>query len=827
MKFQWKKVLPHVVAILVFAIVTMAYFAPVFFDNKDLAQGDVTSYMGWGDDVRQHYQKTGEISFWSNAMFAGMPANYAYPPKSNNVFQYVAHIAECFMPTNTAGVFFVYLIGFYIFMLCIGCSPWLSIFGALAYALCSYNIIIIDAGHVSKALVMGTIAPIVGGVILCYRGRYALGAIVTILSVGLNVFWNHQQVTFYILIMLACLAICYLVYAIKEHRFKQYIAASAILVASALLAASPAVDKLLPTMDFSKETMRGGAVLKNDAKGEKENAGLNIDYAYMWSYGKAETMTLLIPNFYGASSNYNLGTDSHFYEAVKPTGQASQIVKNSPTYWGDQPFTSGPVYAGAIICFLFVLGLLICKGKERWWLLAATIIAIVLSWGKNLPGLNNWLFYHLPLYNKFRTPSMALVIANFTMAAMAMICLKEIIERKNDLKFNNRMLYIAFGVVGGLCLFFALFGSSLFSFQSSVDAQLPDWALSGLIEDRKAMLTGDAWRSFIFILLAAVVLWLYQNEKIKQQNIIVVVVGLLCFIDLWSVDRRFVNDDSFISARQARTLQASAIDEQIRQDRDPNYRVLNLTTNTFNESRTSYFHKSIGGYSPVKLRRYQDIIDYYLSGQISMPVISMLNTKYVIVNTQQGPMAQLNPEAMGNCWFVDSLQWVNTPDEEIVALGTTNLHTTALVDKEWAKCLPGADKLAGHDSTAFIRMDSLVNPGYITYTTSAAMPRLAVFSEVFYKTWHCYIDGKEAPIARANYILRAVEVPEGQHKIEFRCVDDVYLSSHRISLIASIAVGVVLLALIALLFICRRKETAVADEAPLVSNDTITKQKKR
>lgn len=827
MKIQWKKILPHVVAIVVFILVTMVYFAPIFFDNKDLPQGDVTSYVGWGDDVRQHYKNTGEISYWSNAMFAGMPANYAYPPKSNNVFQYVAHVAECFLPTNTAGVFFVYLLGFYIFMLCIGCSPWLSIFGALAYALCSYNIIIIDAGHVSKALVMGTIAPIVGGVILCYRRRYALGAIVTLLSVGLNVFWNHQQVTFYILIMLACLAICYLVFAIKERQLKHYFIASAILVVSAVLAAAPAVDKLVPTMDFSKETMRGGAVLQNDAQGQKENAGLNIDYAYMWSYGKAETMTLLIPNFYGASSNYNLGKDSHFYEALKQTGQASQIVKNSPTYWGDQPFTSGPVYAGAIICFLFVLGLLICKGRERWWLLAATVIAIVLSWGKNLPGLNNWLFYHLPLYNKFRTPSMSLVIANFTMAAMAMICLKEIVERKNDRKFNNRMLYIAFGVVGGLCLFFALFGGSLFDFQGSVDKQLPDWAISGLIEDRKAMLTGDAWRSFIFIFLAAVAISLYQNEVIKKSNVVIVVVGLLCFIDLWSVDRRFVNDDSFISARQAREIQPSDIDRQIMQDPDPNYRVLNLTTNTFNESRTSYFHKSIGGYSPVKLRRYQDIIDYYISGNISTPVVSMLNTKYIIFNTQQGPRYQINPEAMGNCWFVDSIRWVKTPDEEIYDLRTVNLHTTAIMDESWKGQVKDVAALEGEDSTAVIRMDSLVNPGYITYSSISQRARMAVFSEVFYKTWHCYIDGNEVPIKRANYILRAVEIPAGQHKIEFKCVDDVYLASHSVSLVASIAVCVVLLGFIALLIIMNLRSKQTVDEVPVVDNKSITKQKKR
>lgn len=798
MKLNWKKIVPHLVAIVVFYLLTIAYFSPIFFDNKDLPQGDVVSYLGMGNDARQHYEKTGEISFWSNAMFGGMPSNYTYPPRTNNVFNFISKAFEGFLPINTAGVLFAYLIGFYIFMLAIGCSPWLSIVGAIVYSFCSYNLIIIDAGHVSKGLVMATIAPIAGGVILCYRKKYIEGSLLTLISVGLNVVLNHQQISYYVIIMLACMAICYLIYAIREKNFKNYIVASAILLCVALLSVTPAVDKLIPTYDYSKETMRGGAVLQNDNKGEKEKAGLDIDYAYMWSYGKAETMTLLIPNFYGGSSNYNLGNESKFYEALRPTGQASVYSKNAPAYWGDQPFTSGPVYAGAIICFLFILGLLICKGPERWWIIAATIIAILMSWGRNLPSLNNWIFYNLPMYNKFRTPSMSLVIANFTMAAMAMMCLKNIIDKKEDKKYYNKMLYIAFGVVGGLCLFFCLFGSGIFNFTGATDKQLPDWALSALIEDRQSMLSGDAWRSFLYILIAAVIIWLYQNNVIKKQNVVIAIVGFLCLIDLWSVDKRFFNEENFVPARQAKNIQATEIDNKIMEDTDPNYRVLNLTTNTFNESRTSYYHKSIGGYSPAKLRRYQDIIDFYISGNLSWPVLNMLNTKYIIFNTQNGPAFQQNPDAMGNCWFVDEIKWMQSPDEEILAIGTEDMHRIATIDKEWKSQIKDEKALQGVDSTAKIELKEMNGPGNIIYSSYSPKAQFAVFSEVFYKTWRCYIDGNEVPIERANYLLRGVEVPAGQHDIEFKCVDELYLICHRWSMIASIVVCLMILSLLGL-----------------------------
>lgn len=806
MKFNWKKIVPHLVAIAVFYLLTILYFSPVFIDGKGLMQGDIISWYGMGQDIRENYESTGKISFWTNSMFGGMPGNMCFGQKQNSIFKRIfAPLFEGFLPTDTVGILFAYMIGFYIFMLAIGCSPWLSIFGALAYAFCSYNIIIIEAGHVSKGLVMSTIAPIAGGVILCYRKRYTLGALITLIAVGMNICWNHQQISYYVILMLVCAAISYLAYAIKEKEIKHYFAASLILLCVAALAVTPALDRLVPTMDYSKETMRGGAVLQNDKNGEKETSGLDIDYAYMWSYGKAETMTLLIPNFYGGNSHYNIGNESHFYEVLKPTGQASAYCKAAPMYWGDQPFTSGPVYGGAIICFLFVLGLMMCKCKERWWLLAAAILGILLSWGRNFPSLNNWIFYNLPLYNKFRTPSMALVITNFTMAAVAMMCIKSIIDKECDKKNANRMLYIAFSIVGGLCLFFALFGSSIFSFESKSDAQLPDWAVTALVQDRQEMLSSDAWRSFWFILLAAAIVWLYQNDVIKKGNIAIVVIGMLCLIDVWSVDKRFLNENSFVPKRQTTTIEPTDIDKQIMEDKDPDYRVLNLTTNTFNESRTSYFHKSIGGYSAAKLRRYQDIIDYHLNGNISWPVINMLNTRYIIFNTEQGPRFQRNFDAMGNCWFVDSISWQQSPNEEILAIGTENLHNVATMDIEWKEQIKDETILTGRDSAATIELAEYVNPGKLIYKSSSNKPQLAIFSEVYYKTWKCYIDGEKVPIERANYILRAVAVPAGNHEIVFECVDDLFQIWHKWSLVASIVVSIVILGLVTMIFYNKKK----------------------
>ena len=807
MNDKLKKALPHIAAIILFIGLSLIYFYPVITENKDLFQGDISNMVGWGKDLKDYHEKTGEYAFWSNSMFSGMPANYTYSAPYVNIFSTIGHAMLLRLSTYHTGVLFLYLLGFYIFLISIGCKPLLSVIGAIAYAFTSYNLIIIDVGHVNKALAMGTMAPILGGIILCYRKKYLWGIITTLIFTGINIMWGHQQISFYLLLTILILAVVYLIYAIKEKTLKDYFISSGILVVVAGLAVAPSLGTLLSTIDYSKDTMRGGAVLQKSTEGEKESSGLDIKYAFDWSYGKAETMTLLIPNFHGSSSGYDIGENSEFYRTLKKLGQgnqqAAQMSKHAPMYWGDQRFTEGPPYAGAIICFLFILGLIIVKGPEKWWLLGATILSFVMSWGRNFEVINNFLFYHLPMYNKFRVPSMALIIAEVTMATLAVLALKEIFNHKENRKTYLMPVYISAGITGGLCLIFALFGGSLMSFTGFIDTQLqgnyPAELMAAIVSDRKSMLTSDAWRSFIFIALATGVLWYYINNTFKTAHLITI-IGVLILVDLWTVDKRFLNYDSFVEKKEIGKIIPTDVDNYILQDPDPNYRVLNLGQNTFQESRTSYFHKSIGGYSPAKLQRYQDIIDHYFSGNINMNILNMLNAKYIIMPSQQGQQTvQPNPTALGNAWFVNEIKWVNSPDEEIVALKDFNPTQTAFIDKEWQTVSTGWESLQHEeDSTAFIRLTDYANPGNLFYESSSTMPHLAVFSEVHYKTWHAYIDGKEVPLVRVNYILRGLEVPAGNHKIEFKCIDDIYLRGAKISKISSAVVGILLLCLFGL-----------------------------
>lgn len=799
-KAIWQQSWPHLVAVSIFVVLVMVYFAPQVFEGKQLPQGDMISSYGMGHDAKEYHEQTGEWSHWSNAMFGGMPYNATSGVDSKSVFRPVAQWVKCGFNGLTSGVLWLLLIGFYIFMLAVGCSPWLSIVGAIAFAFGSYNLIIIDAGHVTKGWVLATMPAVIGGCLLCYHKKYIAGFIVTLLATGLNVYWNHQQISYYTLLMLIPLAVNYFIYALREKEQKHFWVASCVLLIAAVMALIPAADKLVTTWDYSKETMRGGAVLHGAADSEAGKSGLNRDYAFMWSYGKAETMTLLIPNFYGGSSNYPLGEKSETYSTIKKyagASQAKQFVKSVPTYWGDQPFTSGPVYAGAIICFLFILGLMVVPQKERWWLLVAAVIGIVMSWGRNLPGLNNWLFDHLPLYNKFRTPSMSLVMTTTAMAMMGMLALKEVIDRKVTMK----QVGIAGGVSAGLCLLFAIFPSLAGTFSAQVDAQMPEWLTSAIIADRQHMLTSDAWRSIEFVLLAAVGIVVYLRAEKMKGIVIVVILGALIIGDLWAVDKHYLNDSHFVAKKQ-QLITPTAADKQILADKDPDYRVLNLASNTFNESRTSYFHKTIGGYSPAKLRRYQDIIDYYLSGKINMNVLNMLNTRYVI--TQQG--VQHNPDAFGNAWFVRQVEWVNTPNEEIEAIGDADLREVAFVDTCWQSKVQGALAMT---QPAKIELTKYANPGNLFYESESVEDGMAVFSEVYYKTWKAFVDGKEVPVLRANYILRAIEVPAGKHTIEFRCQDELLEKTQVVSVVASCVI--VLVVLLLLVYCIKRKKDESAD----------------
>ena len=830
--FNWKNIVPHVAAVLTFLLLTLVYFSPVL-EGKDIKQDDAIGSMGWGKDARDYHEESGEYSYWSNAMFSGMPCNYTFSPQPDNVFKPIGEVVTLNIfgaSYRHIGCIFLTFIGCYILLLALGCRPWLGIAGSIAYTLGSYNFIIIDAGHMNKSLVIATMAPLIGGIILCYRRKLLIGALVTLVFAGLNIYWSHQQVSYYVLLTAIIMAIVYFIYALRGKWLKYYFKATAVLAVVAILAAAPAVGILLPTSDYAKSSMRGGSEL--DVKDGEKSTGLDTDYAFAWSYGKAESLTLLVPNLYGSASASNVGTDSELYKAYRDimihgyadmvleqnpgasereamryiTGNreimreintdAANFVRYAPTYWGEQPGTSGPVYAGAIACFLFVLGLIIVRGPEKWWLLAATLFSLILAWGNNMPGINNFLFEYMPLYNKFRAPSMALVITTLTMSTLAILAVKRFIEdAKNDIKLS-KALYIALGITGGITLLLAVVPDVFFDFTSTGDsrfAQIPG-LLDAMIQQRRAMLVSDAWRSFAFIAATAALMWAYTRYNLKQ-TLFIAMLGVLFLVDMWPVCKRFVNDDKFMPKKETTAIRETAADKEVRRmaGADPHYRVFNLTDHNgpFNEAFTSYKHKSIGGYSPAKLARYQDIIERYLS-KFNMNVISMLNTRFFI--TPDG--VEENHEAFGNCWLVNNLAWVDNAKEEIAAIENVDKET-AYIDKAWLNSIDNPEQY-NNNVYGTIDLSEYRNPGNIIYRSNSAAPKLAVFSEVYYKTWKAYIDGEEVTPLRANYVLRALPIPAGEHTIEFKCVDELMIKSHNWSTYMSIAVGIAMLAIVAL-----------------------------
>ena len=847
--FNWKSVVPHIVAVLTFLTLTLVYFSPAL-DGKDIKQDDAIGSMGWGKDARDYHEESGEYSYWSNAMFSGMPCNYTFSPQPENTFKPIGEVLTLNVfgaSYRHIGCIFLTFIGGYILLLALGCKSWLSIAGSIVYTLGSYNFIIIDAGHMNKSLVIATMAPVIGSIILCYKRKLLIGGLVTLIFAGLNIYWSHQQVSYYLLITAAIMAIVYFIYAYREKWLKYYFKATGVLAVVALLAIAPAVGILLPTSDYAKSSMRGGSEIKDDG-----SSGLDVDYAFAWSYGKAESFTLLVPNLYGSKSGVDpdseLGkylsenyrelqfdiydawtrelTEDYILQLVEMNPGVSrrdaiEYIKQTPalqrkiqeeaamcannfiqtihTYWGEQPMTSGPVYVGAIVCFLFVLGLIIVRGPEKWWLLGATVFSLVLAWGSNLSGINNFLFEHMPFYNKFRAPSMALVITTLTMSTLAILAVKRFIEcakgEDSRTQKTTNALYIALGITGGIALLFAVAPDAFFNFTSSNDRIVeivPD-LFDRIVEERRSMFIADAWRSFGFIMAAAALLWIYGQSwfKFRFKNYVLIgALGLLFLVDMWPVCKRFVNDDKFMPKKETIAIRDTAADREVKKlaGNDPHYRVFNLTdpNGPFNEAFTSYKHKSIGGYSPAKLARYQDIIERYLS-QFNMNVISMLNTRFFI--TPDG--VQENYDAFGNCWFVDNIDWVNNAKEEIAAIEDVDKQTV-YIDKMWQKDVPNYAQYI-NNTPGEIKLTEYCNPGNIIYESNCSAPKLAVFSEVYYKTWKAYIDGKEVTPIRANYILRALPIPAGEHTIEFKCVDELMTKSHNWSFHMSILVWLVII----------------------------------
>ncbi|MBR1850890.1 MAG: hypothetical protein IJ789_05905 [Bacteroidales bacterium] len=823
-----KQIFIHLGIVVAMLLVSLIYFSPAL-KGKVIYQGDIQKYEAMVKETKDYHTQTGDYAHWNSAMFSGMPAyQVGGNPPVKSVFTPMRDLGtlQIFGLERSAGILFFYLIGFYIALLALGCSPWIALFGALAFGLGSYNIIIIEAGHVTKAWAMAMIAPILAGMLVCLRKPkdpsrkwrdWLWGGLLFAFALGLQLLCNHIQITYYTLIAAVVLGVAYFVNALINKYVPRFFASLGILVVGAALAFACNARNMMVSLEYSAQTMRGGnaiTVTPEDLYRDGEptsiggkKTGLDIDYAFGWSYGVGETYTLLVPGAMGGGSSEPVSTKSASYNAFRQT--------NMPLYWGDQPFTSGPVYFGAVVIFLFLVGLILVKGPERWWLLVATIIAILLSWGRNFMPFNEWIFNHLPFYNKFRTPSMSLVLANVTMVMLGMLGLRELANSEVSRKLKNTALYVAGGFSAAVLLM-VLAVSGGFGFSGAADVQMASqygqqWAQIQdiFIQDRKSLFTADSLRSLLFIALAFAALWLFVNKLERARGAAVYVVlglALLTVVDLWGVDRRYLNDKNYVAKSRLRLSPDpwdATIDQMAAQVGDRDYRVLNFATNTFNDSKPAAFHHQIGGYSAVKMRRYQDLIDFYLSRHLNMKVLNMLNARYFVGNNGQ---VQRNPDALGNCWFVDEVKFVESPNDEILALNDFEPSHTAVVDRSlMGKHLEGFVPTA--DSTASILMEhqSPYNPDYLRYTSHSSTEQLAVFSEVYYEPdWRAYIDGKPATYLRANYLLRAMLVPAGDHVIEFRNEAPMFHRMDTITLVASVVM--VLLAAGSIVIVYRKKK---------------------
>jgi hypothetical protein len=778
------QVLPHLLAILFFLVLTAAYVSPILFEDKSLVQNDILQSKGGSREILDYREKTGQEALWTNAMFSGMPAYLINTHFSGDFFSYVHKAVTLNLPAVAANIFLT-LVCAYILFVVMGMSTWLSVVGAIALAFTSYNLVILEAGHNTKSLAIAYVPLVLAGLLYAFRrgSRHLwLGAALFAFGLAMHIRANHLQITYYLLLLVLVFGVVQLVYAIKEKALGHFLRTTGVLAVAALIAAGVSFGRLYTTMEYGQYSIRGKSELKQANSGDKTSAGLDRDYAFGWSYGVGETMTLLIPNFYGGASQGALDEDSQtaqeFTKLGVPPAQMQELLKTLPLYWGDQPGTSGPVYVGAIICFLFVLGLLVVEKRLRFWLLAATVISIVLAWGKNFEAFNYFMFDHFPGYNKFRAVSMALVIAQVAMPLLGIFALYRFLQLPADKKALEKKLLYAAGITGGLCLLVALL-AGMASFVGPADAQLEQmqWPVQALRADRESMMRTDAFRSLVFIVLAAGVLYFYLKQKLSATTV-TLVLGVLILVDLWSVDKRYLSNDDFQKRVVETHFQPSPADQLILQDQDLSYRVINLA-NPFNDARTSYFHKSVGGYHGAKLRRYQDVIDKHIA-QNNLEVLNMLNTRYFITTDGQQPV-QRNQQALGNAWFVQKLIPVNTPDEELDALTALHPASEAVVDVAKFPVQAKAFNTGGS-----IRLTAYA-PNNLKYEVETPADGFAVFSEIYYKDgWQAYLDGKPVDHIRVNYILRGMPIPAGKHTVEFKFAPEEYEIGNTVTLICSI-----------------------------------------
>lgn len=788
---EFRKIFPDMVAIMLFALIAFVYFFPAVTEDRILAQHDAVAGIGAGREMQEYREATGERTRWTNAIFGGMPTYQMSPSyDSSDTLNVVQKIYRLFLPDYVWYVF-IMLLGFYILLRAFNFKVWMATLGAVIWAFSSYFFIIIAAGHIWKFVTLAYIPPTIAGMVLVYRGKYLWGAVVTALFVALQIMSNHPQMSYYFLFVMLFMAMAYGVSAWKEKQMPRFLKASAVLVVSGLVGVCINLSNLYHTYQYSKESMRGKSELVKANSADQTDSGLERSYITQWSYGIGETFSLLVPNVKGGAS-VPLAQNEKAMEKANPmySGLYSQLGQ----YWGEQPGTSGPVYVGAFVMFLFVLGLFVVKGPMKWALAGGTLFSILLSWGHNFMGLTDFFIDYIPMYSKFRAVSSILVIAEFTIPLLAVMALKEVIERPQLIREQAKVFYGSFALTGGLALLFALAPSFFFpSYVSSAELSALQQAISAdqlapilvnLEEVRSSIFTSDAWRSFFIILLGVALVWMYGAGKLRA-SLLVGLLTVLCLADMWSVNKRYLYDDQFVAkgTEMQPFLQPTETDKEILKDKSLDYHVLNLSVNTFNENNTAYWHKSIGGYHAAKLRRYQELIETHIQGEITSlfkklpevggdmtllgsgltPVLNMLNTRYYIFPLQGGKtMPLFNPYALGNAWFVDEVKYVDNANEEIETLRSIDLARTVVVDKRFAGCV----KPSAADSLNTITLKAY-KPNALTYEVNTAKGGTVVFSEIYYPGWRSYVDGKEVEHGRADYVLRAMNVPAGKHTVEF------------------------------------------------------------
>lgn len=819
-----QRLLPHIAAVALFAAVNFMYFSPMLLDSKEIYQSDIVQFKGMSKELIDFRAKTGHEGLWTNSMFGGMPAFQISVLYKGNLIQYLEKITTLGFP-HPSQLLFQAMLFFYLMLVIIGVNPWLAMAGGLAYALGSYNLTLLEAGHNSKLHCIALIPVVVSGILLLRSGKYWWGGILSAIGFSVLIMGNHLQITYYLLLILIVYGVVELIYAIREKSLRNLFLMGGIVVAAGLIAVASNLSLLWSTYEYLPSTIRGPSELSSNTQSK---GGLDEDYAFQWSYGLMESFTLLVPNLYGGSSSEDIGVNSHTAEVLRSKGVGEQQIKGFTsqvrTYWGDVLFTSGPFYIGALVCFLFLLAMFMVKERWKWWLLGVSVLSLMLAWGRNFEFFNDFVFHNLPGYNRFRTPSMALTMLSFAFPTLGFIFLGHLIKGDYDMALVKKQALRAFYITGGLCLLFALLGGMFLSFSTQYDdnyrnqlmqgtgnnKQFVDELMQALKEDRISIMRMDALRSFVLILLGGGLIWLFAGGRIKQ-NALLGGLLVLMFADMFFVGKRYLNSKNFVSKSDYnRYFEPTQADELILKETSLDYRVLNLAADTWQDSRTSYFHKSLGGYHAAKLRRYQEIIEHQMSRNDSTRrsgfpfnkrVVDMLNTKYIIL-PGQGQQQQVYPntQALDNAWFVDSVKMVNNADEEMNALNDFNPVTTVIVDKRFASQVQGLQP--GYDSTATVKMDSYA-PNDLKYTSKSSRESVIVFSEIYYQPgWDAFIDGKKADHFRCNYILRGMRVPAGEHQIEFKFEPQSYFAGEKVAYGSS---AIILLLALGLVYRDRRK----------------------